>query len=136
MKNKKVTFQDWGLVDYKDAWDRQEALFAETIKLKVLQRERQAVDVAQVFIRCDRLSALEHQRIGDEHADALRARFLPADRALRLLHITHRGDDGLQLGFVFLRNALALARLRGRAIAPLKDALRPRHDFIAPDLRL
>src|SRR5581483_10566506 len=34
MKNKKVTFQDWGLTDYKEAWDRQEALFAETVDLK------------------------------------------------------------------------------------------------------
>ncbi|HVV54999.1 MAG TPA: lipoyl(octanoyl) transferase LipB [Mucilaginibacter sp.] len=34
MKNKQVQFQDWGLVDYKEAWDRQEALFAKTVELK------------------------------------------------------------------------------------------------------
>ncbi len=34
MKNKKVIFQDWGLIDYKEAWDRQEALFADTVDLK------------------------------------------------------------------------------------------------------
>ena len=34
MKNKKVVFQDWGLTDYRVAWDRQEALFADTVKLK------------------------------------------------------------------------------------------------------
>ncbi len=34
MKNKKVQFEDWGLIDYKEAWDRQEKLFSETIRLK------------------------------------------------------------------------------------------------------
>lgn len=34
MKNKQVQFQDWGLIDYKEAWDRQEALFAQTVGLK------------------------------------------------------------------------------------------------------
>ena len=40
MKNKKVTLQDWGLVDYKEAWDRQEALFADTVKTKIAIRNR------------------------------------------------------------------------------------------------
>ncbi|HEX3387371.1 MAG TPA: lipoyl(octanoyl) transferase LipB [Mucilaginibacter sp.] len=34
MKNKQVQFQDWGLIDYKEAWDRQEALFAQTVDQK------------------------------------------------------------------------------------------------------
>jgi len=34
MKNKKVEFQDWGLIDYEEAWDRQEALFGQTVDLK------------------------------------------------------------------------------------------------------
>lgn len=38
MKNKKVHFQDWGLTDYQQAWDRQETLFAETVKLKTANR--------------------------------------------------------------------------------------------------
>jgi lipoyl(octanoyl) transferase len=40
MKNKKVIFQDWGLTDYQVAWNRQEALFAETVKLKTEIRNR------------------------------------------------------------------------------------------------
>ncbi|MDB5030416.1 lipoyl(octanoyl) transferase LipB [Mucilaginibacter sp.] len=40
MKNKKVTVQDWGLVDYKEAWAKQEALFADTIQLKMEIRNR------------------------------------------------------------------------------------------------
>ena len=40
MKNKKVIFSDWGLTDYQVAWDKQEALFSETVKLKVKLRNR------------------------------------------------------------------------------------------------
>src|ERR1700742_3954104 len=40
MKNKKVTFQDWGLIDYKEAWDKQEVLFGETVALKSMLRNR------------------------------------------------------------------------------------------------
>jgi lipoyl(octanoyl) transferase len=43
MKNKKVTVLDWGLIDYKEAWEKQEALFAETVKLKAELRARQTV---------------------------------------------------------------------------------------------
>lgn len=35
MKNKQVYFQDWGLIDYKAAWDRQEAIFSETVQQKI-----------------------------------------------------------------------------------------------------
>ncbi|TFF30385.1 lipoyl(octanoyl) transferase LipB [Mucilaginibacter psychrotolerans] len=40
MKNKKVILQDWGLTDYKTAWERQEKLFAETVALKTEIRNR------------------------------------------------------------------------------------------------
>lgn len=39
MKNKQVIFQDWGLTDYKVAWDRQEAILADTVKLKTEIRD-------------------------------------------------------------------------------------------------
>lgn len=34
MQNKKVTFIDWGLVDYQEAWDRQEEIFKKTLAIK------------------------------------------------------------------------------------------------------
>ena len=37
-KNKKVIFEDWGRLDYKEAWDKQEAIFAKTINAKVANR--------------------------------------------------------------------------------------------------
>lgn len=46
MKNKRVILQDWGLTDYKEAWDRQEAIFADTVKLKTQVRNRQLAVLA------------------------------------------------------------------------------------------
>jgi lipoyl(octanoyl) transferase len=43
MKNKKVIFQDWGLIDYKEAWDKQEKLFAATVDLKTRIRNLKMV---------------------------------------------------------------------------------------------
>jgi lipoyl(octanoyl) transferase len=43
IKNKKVILQDWGLTDYKVAWERQEKLFGETVKLKTEIRNRQTL---------------------------------------------------------------------------------------------
>ncbi|TKC12323.1 lipoyl(octanoyl) transferase LipB [Pedobacter polaris] len=36
--NKQVKFIDWGLTDYQEAWDRQEAIFNETVALKTKNR--------------------------------------------------------------------------------------------------
>ena len=36
--NKKVIVQDWGLLDYQQAWDKQEMVFAETVQAKTLNR--------------------------------------------------------------------------------------------------
>ena len=36
--NKKVVFEDWGQVDYQEAWNRQEALFAEVVAQKTKNR--------------------------------------------------------------------------------------------------
>lgn len=43
MKNKQVIFQDWGLTDYKQAWERQEELFNDTVQKKIAIRNRQTV---------------------------------------------------------------------------------------------
>lgn len=47
MKNKKVEVQDWGLIDYKAAWDKQEAIFADTIAIKTAIRNREPVLTAE-----------------------------------------------------------------------------------------
>lgn len=38
MQNKTTYFQDWGTLDYQQAWDRQEEIFAEAVKLKTANR--------------------------------------------------------------------------------------------------
>jgi len=43
MKNKQVIFRDWGLTDYKQAWERQEELFNDTVQKKIAIRNRQTV---------------------------------------------------------------------------------------------
>lgn len=47
MKNKKVIVQDWGLIDYEEAWNKQEALFSDTVKLKTEIRNRQAIPAGE-----------------------------------------------------------------------------------------
>lgn len=36
--NKEVTFEDWGIMDYQAAWDRQESLFAQVVEMKARNR--------------------------------------------------------------------------------------------------
>jgi lipoyl(octanoyl) transferase len=37
-KNKRVIFKDWGLLDYKAAWEKQEMIFSATVDAKVANR--------------------------------------------------------------------------------------------------
>ncbi len=39
MQNKQVKVLDWGLIDYKEAWDNQEVIFKKTIDLKIENRK-------------------------------------------------------------------------------------------------
>ncbi|HZY39340.1 MAG TPA: lipoyl(octanoyl) transferase LipB [Mucilaginibacter sp.] len=43
MKNKQVKFMDWGLIDYKEAWDKQEELFSATVNQKIRITNRKIV---------------------------------------------------------------------------------------------
>ncbi|MEJ6980858.1 lipoyl(octanoyl) transferase LipB [Pedobacter sp. P351] len=43
MKIKKVFFQDWGLLDYQEAWDRQEELFSSIVQLKIDNRTNDSI---------------------------------------------------------------------------------------------
>ncbi|WP_183575258.1 lipoyl(octanoyl) transferase LipB [Mucilaginibacter sp. X5P1] len=46
MKNKQVKLEDWGLIDYQQAWDKQEEIFNSTVKLKTEIRNRQVAVTA------------------------------------------------------------------------------------------
>ena len=58
MKNKKVIFQDWGMLDYQEAWDRQEGIFAETIRAKIRNRN----DHTEVPVK-NHLVFVEHHHV-------------------------------------------------------------------------
>jgi len=68
MKNKKVFFEDWGLTDYKQAWDRQEELFGKTVSLKTAIRNQQQTVSAggeedEAFITPNYLVFCEHPHV-------------------------------------------------------------------------
>lgn len=61
---KEVIFEDWGLIDYQDAWDRQEALFNETVRLKMENRKAEAAGKDGVPSRTpDYLVFCEHPHV-------------------------------------------------------------------------
>lgn len=49
-QNKRVHFQDWGRVDYQDAWDRQEALFEKIVQKKVDNRTSNTNDATSNYL--------------------------------------------------------------------------------------
>lgn len=68
MKNKKVFFEDWGLTDYKQAWERQEELFGKTVSLKTAIRNRQQTvsageDLDEAIITPNYLIFVEHPHV-------------------------------------------------------------------------
>ncbi|MCX2482208.1 lipoyl(octanoyl) transferase LipB [Pedobacter sp. MR2016-24] len=48
--NKKVEFVDWGLVDYQEAWDRQELIFNSTIAIKTNNRNNGTTEETPNFL--------------------------------------------------------------------------------------
>ncbi|MBC7913620.1 MAG: lipoyl(octanoyl) transferase LipB [Pyrinomonadaceae bacterium] len=50
MKNKEVEFQDWGVLDYRLAWDKQEELFAEVVKSKTENRKNGTENLTENFL--------------------------------------------------------------------------------------
>lgn len=52
--NKKVEFVDWGLVDYQEAWDRQDAVFNKTVALKTQKRTKNThLETPNYLIFCE-----------------------------------------------------------------------------------
>ena len=50
MKNKQVNFNDWGLIDYKLAWEKQEEIFAATVSRKIEIRNLEAAQPGSTAI--------------------------------------------------------------------------------------
>ena len=50
MKNKKVAVQNWGLIDYKEAWDKQQGIFDSTVKQKMALREKEIATTGNAYV--------------------------------------------------------------------------------------
>ncbi len=65
--NKKIAFQDLGLIDYRTAWDYQEKLFQETIEIKTANRNLElnadAVSDNQKQVTSNHLLFCEHSPV-------------------------------------------------------------------------
>ncbi len=52
--NKATKFIDWGLIDYQEAWDKQEALFTDTVALKTKNRtENTVLTTSNYLVFCE-----------------------------------------------------------------------------------
>lgn len=87
----KVYFIDWGNVDYKEAWDRQEVLFKEKTDAKFLNRELpkdQQKSIEHHLIFCEhpnvytlgKSGSIENLLVDDEQLKQLNATYYPINR--------------------------------------------------------
>ena len=66
--NKKVIFEDLGLIDYKKCWDYQEEIFAKTIEVKTKNRkENTSVETDNTLIFCEHPHVYTLGKSGDEN---------------------------------------------------------------------
>ncbi|MCY1504098.1 Octanoyltransferase [compost metagenome] len=48
--NKETIFNDWGLIDYQQAWDKQEQLFHDTVAIKSRNRNEERSDLTPNYL--------------------------------------------------------------------------------------
>ena len=75
--NKKVIFEDLGLIDYKKCWDYQEEIFAKTIEAKTKNRkENTSVETDNTLIFCEHPHVYTLGKSGDENNLLVNAEYL------------------------------------------------------------
>ena len=75
--NKKVIFEDLGLIDYKKCWDYQEEIFAKTIEVKTKNRkENTSVETENTLIFCEHPHVYTLGKSGDENNLLVNAEYL------------------------------------------------------------
>ena len=66
--NKKVRFEDLGLIDYKKCWDYQEGIFAKTLAIKTKNRkEKISIETNNILIFCEHPHVYTLGKSGDEN---------------------------------------------------------------------
>jgi lipoyl(octanoyl) transferase len=90
--NKKVSFKDLGLIDYKKCWDFQEELFAEIVAVKSSnQKENKTVSTKNHLIFCEHPHVYTLGKSGDEKNLLVNEDYLKSRGAT--FHKINRGGD-------------------------------------------
>jgi len=90
--NKKVSFKDLGLIDYKQCWDFQEALFAEILAVKSSNRKQnKTVSTKNHLIFCEHPHVYTLGKSGDEKNLLVNEDYLKSRGAT--FHKINRGGD-------------------------------------------
>jgi len=90
--NKKVSFRDLGLIDYKQCWDFQEELFAEILAVKSSNRkENKKVSTKNHLIFCEHPHVYTLGKSGDEKNLLVNEDYLKSRGAT--FHKINRGGD-------------------------------------------
>ena len=90
--NKKVSFKDLGLIDYKQCWDYQEELFAEILAVKSSNRkENKTVATKNHLIFCEHPHVYTLGKSGDEKNLLVNEDYLKSRGAT--FHKINRGGD-------------------------------------------
>jgi lipoyl(octanoyl) transferase len=84
--NRTIKYQDWGLVEYQEAWAKQESLFSATIATKT-----QGLPTENTLVFCEHPHVYTLGKSGDEHNMLLNHIQLQAKHAA-FIH-TNRGGD-------------------------------------------
>jgi lipoyl(octanoyl) transferase len=84
--NRTIEYQDWGLVEYQEAWAKQESLFSATIATKT-----QGLPTENTLVFCEHPHVYTLGKSGDEHNMLLNPIQLHAKHAA-FIH-TNRGGD-------------------------------------------
>lgn len=84
--NNEIKFEDWGLIEYNSAWEKQEKLFNETIQLKMNDKATQ-----NTLVFCEHPHVYTLGKSGDEHNMLLNMIQLQAKDASFVK--TNRGGD-------------------------------------------
>ena len=90
--NKKVSFKDLGLIDYKKCWDFQEELFAEIVAVKSSnQKENKTVSTKNHLIFCEHPHVYTLGKSGDKKNLLVNEDYLKSRGAT--FHKINRGGD-------------------------------------------
>ncbi|SFF46014.1 lipoyl(octanoyl) transferase LipB [Thermoflexibacter ruber] len=100
MKNHQTIFQHWGIIPYKEAWEKQESLFQKVIAQKVSNRQKlesEQIPTTNYLIFCEHSHVYTLGKSGDEQ-NLLLSEAVLKERNIDYFH-TNRGGDITYHGF-------------------------------------